>query len=84
MQPKSSRNEVIVDAQGRVKVYLTVAPESGKANEAAIELLADRLGLPKSAVGLVRGQTTRNKLVSIEGIDAETAMTRIKSKNRTG
>ncbi|MBM3933606.1 MAG: DUF167 domain-containing protein [SAR202 cluster bacterium] len=82
VQPKASRNEVLVDAQGRVKVYTTIAPEGGKANEAVVEVLAERLGLSKSAVGIVRGQTTRNKLVSIKGMDATTAIEKIRASAR--
>ena len=49
---------------------MTVAPEKGKANQAVIELLAEALQLPKSAVRIVRGETSTSKLAEIDGLDA--------------
>lgn len=48
-----------------LKVYVTCAPEDGKANAAVIAALAKALKLPKSAVTIVRGHTGRDKLVEI-------------------
>lgn len=48
------------------KVYVTVAPEDGKANKAVIELLADALGLPKSALTISHGLTSREKIIQIQ------------------
>jgi uncharacterized protein (TIGR00251 family) len=47
-------------------VRTTVAPEGGKANAAVIKMLAQSLGVPKTAIELVRGQSSRVKLVSFE------------------
>jgi hypothetical protein len=41
----------------------------GAANEALVELLADVLGLPKRAVSILRGGSSRHKLVAVDGID---------------
>ncbi|MCH2458500.1 MAG: DUF167 family protein [Henriciella sp.] len=56
------------DADGRpsLKVRVRAVPEKGKANVAVEALLAKALGLPKSAVKVVTGQTTRTKGVHIE------------------
>ena len=45
---------------------VTAPPDKGEANRAVIELVAAALGLPKSAVELVRGETGREKLRRIE------------------
>ena len=58
--PKASRNAV-VEAAGQLRVYVTAAPENGKANMAVRVLLAEALGVPKSAVVLLRGKTDRDK-----------------------
>jgi uncharacterized protein YggU (UPF0235/DUF167 family) len=64
--PKASRNAL--DAtQTPMRVYVTVVPEAGKANAAVLKLLAKALGVPKSALTLVRGETSRDKLFRIEG-----------------
>lgn len=55
---------------GRLLVSVTAPPERGKANEAVIALLAARLSVPKSAISIVKGASSRTKSVRIEGGDA--------------
>lgn len=47
---------------------LHAPPVDGAANTALIELLADKLGVPKRAVRIVAGQSSRGKTVEIEGV----------------
>jgi uncharacterized protein len=55
------------------KVRVTQAPEDGKANAAVVRLLADALALPARDVEIVSGHASRDKTVSLDGIDqAET------------
>ncbi|WP_204112928.1 DUF167 domain-containing protein [Shimia biformata] len=63
--PKASRNLVKVEADG-IRVYVTVVPEGGKANAAVQKLLAKALGVAKSRLVLVRGQTSRDKVFRVE------------------
>lgn len=69
--PKASAERIVAepDAEGgpRARVHVTVAPEDGKANRAVIALVAKALGIAKSRVTLVRGETSRDKLVRIDG-----------------
>lgn len=48
-----------------LKVWVTVPPEDGKANKAVVKLLAKALGLPKSALDVERGETSRIKLIRV-------------------
>ena len=67
--PRASRNELAgFDETGRLKVRLTAPPVEGAANQALIKLFAKRLGVARSAVTVVRGETSRNKLVEIDGL----------------
>lgn len=68
VKPRAKRNAVAkwLDAT-TVKVDVTAVPEGGKANEAVIDLLAEELRLPKSALTIVRGATTRIKHVEAIG-----------------
>lgn len=50
-------------------VRVTAPPEGGKANAAVQKVVASALGLPKSSVKVVRGQTARVKALEIDGID---------------
>ncbi|NIY71953.1 DUF167 domain-containing protein [Marivivens donghaensis] len=62
--PKASRNRITVEDDA-IRVYVTVVPEDGKANAAVQKLLAKALGVPKSRLELVRGQTSRDKTFRI-------------------
>ena len=73
VQPRSGRNAVEVSDDGAVRIRVTAAPDKGKANEAAVELLAKRLRVPRSAVRIARGHRARDKVLEIDGITPEQA-----------
>jgi hypothetical protein len=79
VQPRASRDALGGERQGALVVRLTAPPVDGRANEALARILADTLGVAPSAVRLVRGESGRDKLVSIAGIDAATARARLPS-----
>jgi uncharacterized protein YggU (UPF0235/DUF167 family) len=56
-----------------LKVRLTAAPVDGAANEALVRFLAERLGVPRSAVSLVSGTGGRLKVVEVAGVGLESA-----------
>ncbi|KAA9010363.1 DUF167 domain-containing protein [Histidinibacterium aquaticum] len=62
--PRASKERVVEETEG-LRVYVTVPPEDGKANRAILALLAKALGLPKSRLRLVRGETARDKVVQV-------------------
>ncbi len=66
--PGASRNEVCGWLGETLNVKLSAPPVEGRANDALIEFLAGKLGLPRRAVALVRGETARQKLVRIDGL----------------
>lgn len=70
VQPRASRNEVGGLHGGELKVAVTAPPVDSAANEAVVELLAETLGLPRRAVTLVRGQTSRHKVLRLDGLTA--------------
>ncbi len=49
----------------RARIWVSAPPEDGKANTAVCRLVAKALGLPKSAVSVLRGDTSREKLLGI-------------------
>lgn len=54
------------EAEGpRLRIWVTVPPEDGKANKAVIVLLAKAMGLPKSALAVERGDTSRIKQIRV-------------------
>lgn len=70
--PGASRNELRGEYNGRAKIALSAAPERGKANEALCKFLAGELGVRKSQVRIVSGQTSREKEVLIERVSPRT------------
>ena len=76
-QPNASRDEICGWLGDAVKIKIAAPPLDGRANAALCEFLADRLGLPRRAVGLERGDSARLKLVRVEGLDLATVKTRL-------
>ena len=72
--PKSSRNFVSWSKHQGLKIWVTAAPVSGKANDAVVKLLAARLGISRSSVRILSGRRTRNKVVHLEGLTSEDVM----------
>ena len=67
VQPKASANRVLGEHGGALKVAVTAPPEKGKANAAVIALLSKALGVPKSSIQIVRGDTSRTKTLRVCG-----------------
>ncbi len=70
-QPGARRNEIRGEQDGMLKVCVTQSPEKGKANKAVIELMAKSLGLRKSQIELLSGETWHQKRFLIRGITPE-------------
>lgn len=75
--PGASRDEVAGTMGTAVKLKLRAPPVEGRANEALVEFLAERLGLPRRAISLERGETSRQKLLRVEGLDLAAVRTRL-------
>jgi uncharacterized protein (TIGR00251 family) len=75
---KTEISEILSD--GTIKIRLTAPPVDGKANQALVDFLAKILDIHSSNIEIIAGETGRNKLVSILGMDAETAQQRILSQ----
>lgn len=59
--------ELRTDGEAVLRLRVAAVPDKGKANAAAVALLAKALGVPKSAIRLVAGETARSKVVEIAG-----------------
>ena len=65
VKPSTSRNDIRRRTDGSYEIFVTAAPEKGKANLAAIELLADMFDVRKSLIRIVKGKTSKNKVFAI-------------------
>ncbi|MCK9315106.1 MAG: DUF167 domain-containing protein [Verrucomicrobia bacterium] len=54
-----------------LKIKVTAPPVDSAANELLVEFLADLLGISKSSVQILKGQTSRNKIVQIVGLKTD-------------
>jgi uncharacterized protein (TIGR00251 family) len=66
--PKSSKSEIVGEHDGALKVKIKAPPVDGAANAELIKTLAVYFDVPKSAVEIVKGQTSKTKQVKINGI----------------
>lgn len=67
-QPGARRNAVLGEYGGALKVAVTAPPADGRANAALAEVLADWLGVRRSAVELLSGHTSRDKRFLVRGV----------------
>ncbi len=72
VQPGASRSEVAGLHGDRLKVRLAAVAVDGRANDALIDFLADRLGVARHAITIVRGAHARQKVVEVVGVDEAT------------
>ena len=76
-QPRAGRTEIAGTHGDALKIRLAAPPVDGKANEELIAFLSATLGVPTSAVELIRGRTSRTKTVRIQGMGAAEARERL-------
>ena len=79
VQPKSSRNQVDGFQDGALRVRVTAAPTEGQANAAVIALLAKTLGVSKSRLGIIRGYSSRDKVVSVDTLTEQEVQRKIEA-----
>lgn len=73
VQPRAPRDELAGERAGRALVRVTAPPVDGKANAAVCAAIAKALGVPKGRVAVVRGLSSRDKTVRVDGIDVAAA-----------
>ena len=76
--PRSSQSKWRLDSNGSLNVWVMASPTDGQANEAVCALVAKALSLGKSRVSVLRGQTGRQKVLRIEGLDLDACMERLR------
>ena len=75
VHPGARRNAITGIHDGALKISLTTPPTDGRANAALIAFLAETLNIPRAAITLTTGATSRSKTLHLEGLtpDALTA-----------
>jgi uncharacterized protein (TIGR00251 family) len=75
--PNASRNEIVGRLGDAVKIKIHAPPLEGRANDALCEFLAECLSISRRAVTVVRGDTSRQKIVRIDGLSADEVNSRL-------
>jgi len=70
VQPRASRDRVLGERDGVLAIALKAPPVDGEANAALLKFVARCLGVASRQVELVRGHTSRQKWIRVEGIEA--------------
>ena len=76
-QPRAPRNEVVEYRGETLRIRVKNPPEKGKANTAILELLSEFLGVSRSHVKVLRGFTSRDKLIAVESLNEEELQERL-------
>ena len=69
--PNAARNELVGFSEGVLRLKVAAPPVKGKANKELIAFLAQKLGLSKGDLTILKGHSSRNKLISIAGLSRE-------------
>ena len=70
--PRAKKTELAgVMDDGTLKIRLAAPPVDGAANKALIEFLAQTLGIAKSQIDIIAGESSERKLISMVGISAD-------------
>lgn len=75
--PKSSRNRMLIQSDGTVRVWVNSPPVDGEANAAVLKLISKTVGVAKSDIELIRGDKGRDKTFRISGLVLGEVMDRI-------
>ena len=79
LQPRASKNEIGEPLGAELRIKVTAPPVDAAANQALIELLAETLDCSRCQVELMRGQTSRHKIIRLHGVSVEVATRKLSS-----
>ncbi len=77
LQPRASANEIGEPLGGELRIKVTAPPVDAAANEALIELLAEKLDCARGRIELVRGHKSRHKAVKLHGFKPEQVLQKL-------
>ncbi len=75
--PNAARNEVAGFADGVLRVKIAAPPLKGKANKELLAFLSQALGVDKGTLTIIKGHTSRNKVIAISGLSQDEVIGRL-------
>lgn len=79
VQPRASCNEIGEVLGNELRVKVTAPPVDAAANEAVLRFLAESLDCPRRLIELIRGHTSRHKMVKVHGVSVEFVLKKLPS-----
>lgn len=83
VQPRASRNAILGALGHELRVALTAPPVDEAANEALVRFLAEQLHCARRQIELIRGRTSRHKIVCVKDVPVETILQHLSPAPRT-
>ena len=77
VHPRAKKNAIAGEVGDALKLALTAPPVEGKANAACIAFLGEILGVGRSAIRIIAGETNRQKVILVAGLSAEQVRKRL-------
>lgn len=78
VQPKSSRSKIVLE-NGLIRAWVNAPPVDGEANEAVCKLFSKALKIAKSKIEIIRGHSSREKTLRIEGLTEKEIYERLRT-----
>ncbi len=77
VQPRSAKNQLCGLQGDDIKLKLTAPPVDGAANEACLRFFAELFDIPLNRIQIVSGQTGRNKIIRVAGLNKEQVLAKL-------
>ena len=77
-QPRATRTEIVGEYADALKLRLAAPPVDGKANDECRKFFAGLFKIPQSAVEIISGDSSRDKVIRIHGVNRERFLQTIK------
>ena len=81
VQPKSSQAKIVLES-GTIRVWVNAPPVDGEANDAVVKLFSKTLRVAKSKISIIRGESSREKTLRIEGITEKELVERLNNVSK--
>ena len=81
VHPRAKKDAISGEIGDALKIALNAPPVDGKANEACSRFLAEILRVPRSSITIAAGETSRNKVIRVAGVNAAEVEERLRSES---
>ncbi|HEX3019067.1 MAG TPA: DUF167 domain-containing protein [Chitinispirillaceae bacterium] len=77
LKPRAKKDQIHLSESGILEISVTSPPVDNKANQHLVKFLADRLDIPRKSMEIIRGEHSRNKVISVDGLSRDEIIQRL-------